>query len=155
MDKNKQQKISPGLYLVSTPIGNMEDITLRALNVLKKSDTILCEDTRRSGNLLTYYGIKNKLLPYHKFNEKKVSNKIIELIKNNKIVSLISDAGTPIISDPGLILVKKCVNEKINIYPIPGPSAVTSAVSISGFSDRYLFYGFLSKKKSELENRII
>ena len=152
MDKNKQQKISPGLYLVSTPIGNMEDITLRALNVLKKSDTILCEDTRRSGNLLTYYGIKNKLLPYHKFNEKKVSNKIIELIKNNKIVSLISDAGTPIISDPGLILVKKCVNEKINIYPIPGPSAVTSAVSISGFSDRYLFYGFLSKKKSELEN---
>jgi len=152
MDKNKQQKISSGLYLVSTPIGNMEDITLRALNVLKKSDTILCEDTRRSGNLLTYYGIKNKLLPYHKFNEKKVGNKVIELIKNDKIISLISDAGTPVISDPGLILVNKCINEKLNIYPIPGPSAVTSAVSISGFSDKYLFYGFLSKKKSELEN---
>jgi len=154
MDKNKQQKISSGLYLVSTPIGNMEDITLRALNILKKSDAILCEDTRRSGNLLTYYGIKNKLFSYHKFNEKKVSNKVIELIKNNKIISLISDAGTPTISDPGLILVNKCIDEKLNIYPIPGSSAVTSAVSISGFSDKYLFYGFLSKKKNELENTL-
>ena len=154
MDKNKQQKISSGLYLVSTPIGNMEDITLRALNILKKSDAILCEDTRRSGNLLTYYGIKNKLFSYHKFNEKKVSNKVIELIKDNKIISLISDAGTPTISDPGLILVNKCIDEKLNIYPIPGSSAVTSAVSVSGFSDKYLFYGFLSKKKNELENTL-
>ena len=152
MDKNKQQTVSPGLYLVSTPIGNMEDITFRALNVLKKSDIILCEDTRRSGKLLSYFKIKNKLLPYHKFNERKVSSKIIDSIKNNNVVSLISDAGTPVISDPGTILVNKCINENLNIYPIPGSSAVTSAVSVSGFSDQYLFYGFLTKKENELAN---
>ena len=152
MDKNKQQTVSPGLYLVSTPIGNMEDITFRALNVLKKSDIILCEDTRRSGKLLSYFKIKNKLLPYHKFNERKVSSKIIDSIKNNNVVSLISDAGTPVISDPGTILVNKCINENLNIYPIPGSSAVTSAVSVSGFSDKYLFYGFLTKKENELVN---
>ena len=152
MDKNKQQTVNPGLYLVSTPIGNMEDITLRSLNVLKKSDVILCEDTRRSGKLLFYFQIKNKLLPYHKFNEKKVSNKVIELIKKNKIISLISDAGTPTISDPGNILINKCVDANLNIYPIPGSSAVTAAVSVSGFSEQYFFYGFLTKKENELEN---
>jgi len=152
MDKNKQQTVGPGLYLVSTPIGNMEDITLRALNILKKSDVILCEDTRRSGQLLSYFQIKNKLLPYHKFNEKKVSNKVIDSIKKDKIISLISDAGTPTISDPGMILVNKCVEENLSVYPIPGSSAVTSAVSVSGFSDQYLFYGFLTKKENELEN---
>ena len=151
MDKNKQQTINKGLYLVSTPIGNMEDITFRALNVLKKSDIILCEDTRRSSKLLYYYDIKNKLLPYHKFNEKKVSDKIINLLKDNKIISLICDAGTPTISDPGMILVNRCVNENLNIYPIPGPSAVTSAISISGFNEKYLFYGFLDKKEKELK----
>jgi len=152
MDKNKQQTINPGLYLVSTPIGNMEDITFRALNVLKKSDIILCEDTRRSGKLLSHFQIKNKLLSYHKFNEKKVSDKVIDYIKKNKIVSLISDAGTPSISDPGIILVNKCVEENLIVYPIPGPSAVTAAVSISGFYDKYLFYGFLTKKENELNN---
>ena len=152
MDKNKQQTISAGLYLVSTPIGNMEDITLRALQIIKKSDLVLCEDTRRSGKLFSYFGIKNKLLPYHKFNEKKVSDQIIDLIKKDKIVSLISDAGTPTISDPGLILVKKCIDENLNIFPIPGPSAVTSAVSVSGFVDKYLFYGFLPKKKNEIKS---
>ena len=152
MDKNKQQTVGPGLYLVSTPIGNMEDITLRALNVLKKSDIILCEDTRRSGKLLSDFQIKSKLMSYHKFNEKKVSNKITDSIKKGKIVSLISDAGTPAISDPGMILVNKCIDENLNIHPIPGPSAVTSAFSVSGFSDQYLFYGFLTKKENELES---
>ena len=152
MDKNKEQIINPGLYLVSTPIGNMEDITLRALNVLKKSDIILCEDTRRSGKLLSYFQIGSKLLPYHKFIEKKVSNNIIDSIKKNKVISLISDAGTPTISDPGIVLVNKCIEENLSIYPIPGSSAVTSAVSASGFSDQYLFYGFLTKKKNELKN---
>ena len=151
MDKNKQQTINPGLYLVSTPIGNMEDITFRALNVLKKSDIILCEDTRRSGKLLSYFNIKNQLIPYHKFNEEKISDRIIDSIKKNKIVSLISDAGTPTISDPGMILVKKCIQENLFVFPVPGPSAVTSAVSASGFSDKYLFYGFLVKKEKELE----
>tara|TARA_B110000438_G_scaffold301645_1_gene357069 strand:- start:849 stop:1697 length:849 start_codon:yes stop_codon:yes gene_type:complete len=154
MDNNKEQIINPGLYLVSTPIGNMEDITFRALNILKKSDMILCEDTRRSGKLLTYFSIKNKLAPYHKFNEKKVSNKIIDLIKKNKVISLISDAGTPAISDPGSIIINKCIDENLSIFPIPGPSAITSAVSVSGFSDKYLFYGFLPKKENEL-NKIL
>ena len=152
MDKNKEQIITPGLYLVSTPIGNMEDITLRALNVLKKSDIILCEDTRRSGKLLSHFQIKSKLLSYHKFNEKKVSNKIVDYIKKNKVISLISDAGTPAISDPGMILVNKCIEENLIIYPIPGSSAVTSAVSVSGFCDQYLFYGFLTKKENELNS---
>jgi len=152
MDKNKQQTVGSGLYLVSTPIGNMEDITFRALNVLKKSDIILCEDTRRSGKLLSYFQIKNRLLPYHKFNEKKVSNKVVDFIKENKVISLISDAGTPVISDPGKILVNKCIEENLIVHPIPGSSAVTSAVSVSGFSDQYLFYGFLTKKENELNN---
>jgi len=150
MDKNKQQNINPGLYLVSTPIGNMEEITFRALNILKKSDTILCEDTRRSGKLLSYFKITNKLLPYHKYNEKKICNKIISLIKKNKIISLISDAGTPSISDPGRILVNRCAEENLKVYPVTGSSAVTSAVSVSGFSDQYLFYGFLPKKEKEV-----
>ena len=154
MDKNKQQTIGFGLYLVSTPIGNLEDITLRALNILKKSHIILCEDTRRSLKLLTHYGIKNKIISNHKFNEKKISNKIIDLKKKKNIVSLISDAGTPTISDPGIILVKKCIEENISIYPIPGPSAVTSAISISGFNDQYIFYGFLTQREKEL-NKIL
>ena len=90
-------------------------------------------------------------MPYHKFNEKKVSSQVIDSIKNNNIVSLISDAGTPAISDPGLVLVNKCINEKLKVYPIPGPSAVTAAVSVSGFDDQYLFYGFLTKKENELD----
>ena len=151
MDKNKQQIINSGLYLISTPIGNMEDITFRALDILKKSDIILCEDTRRSGKLLSHFKINNKLISYHKFNEKKISNMIIESIKKNKIVSLISDAGTPSISDPGTILVNMCIKENLFVFPVPGPSAVTSAVSVSGFSDKYLFYGFLPKKQKELE----
>ena len=152
MVNNKQQTVTPGLYLVSTPIGNMEDITFRALNVLKKSDIILCEDTRRSGKLLSYFQIKNRLLPYHKFNEKKVSNKVVDFIKKNKVISLISDAGTPAISDPGKILVNKCIEENLIVHPIPGSSAITSGVSVSGFKDQYLFYGFLTKKENELES---
>jgi len=154
IDNSKKQIITPGLYLVSTPIGNMEDITIRAINILEKSDLILCEDTRRSGRLLSYFKIVNKLLPYHKFNEKSVSSKIIDLIKNNKIISLISDAGTPTISDPGKILVNKCLEENLNIYPVPGPSAVTSAMSVSGFKEQYIFYGFLKKKLNEVNTEL-
>ena len=141
----------PGLYIVSTPIGNLEDITLRALSVLKKSDQILCEDTRRSIKLLNHYNIKKKLVSNHKFNEKKNIRSIIQLISSGKIVSLISDAGTPVISDPGLILIKECLKQNINIFPIPGASAVTTAMSLSAFDDKYIFYGFLPKKNKELE----
>tara|TARA_Y100001970_G_C14240351_1_gene864538 strand:+ start:2055 stop:2903 length:849 start_codon:yes stop_codon:yes gene_type:complete len=154
MDKNKHQKIVPGLYLVSTPIGNMEDITFRALNILNKSDIILCEDTRRSMQILSKFEITNKLMSYHKFNERKVTEKIIDLLKKNKIISLISDAGTPTISDPGSILVNKCIEENLLIFPVPGASAVTSAISISGFSDQYIFYGFLPKQINKLDNTL-
>ena len=141
----------PGLYIVSTPIGNLEDITLRALSVLKNSDQILCEDTRRSIKLLNHYNIKKKLVSNHKFNEKKILKSTIEFIQKGKMVSIISDAGTPLISDPGLILLKECIDKKISIFPIPGVSAITTAVSMSGFDDKYFFYGFLPKKNKELE----
>ncbi len=144
-----------GLYLVSTPLGNLKDITLRAIEVLKGSDFILCEDTRVSKNLMDKYEIKTKLISNHKFNEKKNLSKIIEYLKSGKVISLISDAGTPSISDPGAILVRECNYNGIKIFPIPGPSAVLAAVSISGFSDKFLFYGFFPEKKkfliSELE----
>ena len=140
-----------GLYLISTPIGNLKDITLRAIEILKKSSHILCEDTRVSRNLLDRYEIKSKLISNHKFNESKNLNKIIELLKSGKIISLISDAGTPSISDPGAILVNECIKNNIKIIPIPGPSAVTVAVSMSGFSEKYIFYGFLPEKKKAIE----
>ncbi len=145
-------KLNYGLYIVSTPIGNLSDITIRAINILENSDYILCEDTRISKKLLNRYKIKSKLISNHKFNEIKNLNKIIEFLKSNKIISLISDAGTPAISDPGRIIINECVKNKINIYPIPGPSAVSTAVSISGFSEKYFFYGFFPNKKKDLNN---
>ena len=146
----KKNKYSFGLYIVSTPIGNLRDITLRALDILSQSEYILCEDTRVSKKLLDKYQIKSNLISNHKFNEKKNVNKIIDILNSKKIVSLISDAGTPCISDPGKIIINECVNNKINIYPIPGPSAVTAAVSISGFDEKYFFYGFFPQKKKDI-----
>ena len=143
-----------GLFLVSTPIGNLKDITYRAIETLKKSDYILCEDTRLSKNLLDRYEIKSRLISNHKFNEKKNIIKIIDLLKSGKIISLISDAGTPSISDPGKILVNECVKNNINVVPIPGPSAVSTAVSISGFSEKFFFYGFLPEKKTQINNEL-
>ena len=143
--------LSNHLYIVSTPIGNLDDITFRALEVLKKSDIILCEDTRRSIKLLEHYKIKKKLISYHKFNEKKKLTKIIEYFNKGKILSLISDAGTPLLSDPGRLLVNYCIENKIFIIPIPGVSSVTAALSVSGFKDQFLFYGFLPKTENELE----
>ena len=141
-----------GLYIVSTPIGNLKDITLRALEILKQSEFILCEDTRVSKNLLNKYEIKSNLISNHKFNEKKNTSKIIEYLKSGKIISLISDAGTPTISDPGSVLVNECVKNNIKIIPIPGPSAVATSLSISGFSDQFFFYGFLPDKKQQIVN---
>ena len=148
--ENINNKVKSGLYIVSTPIGNLSDITLRALEVLKKSDYVLCEDTRISKNLLERYEIKSKLIANHKFNEKKNLSKVINIIKTGSVVSLISDAGTPSISDPGAILVNECVINEIDIFPIPGASAVSSAVSISGFNEKYFFYGFFPDKNSKL-----
>jgi len=140
------------LYFVSTPIGNLKDITLRAIETLKKSSYILCEDTRVSKILLDRYEIKSHLISNHKFNESKNLNKIINLLKSGEVISLVSDAGTPSISDPGAILVNECVRNNIKIVPIPGPSAVATAVSISGFSEKFIFYGFLPEKKQALES---
>ena len=139
------------LYIVSTPIGNLDDITLRAINVLNKSDIILCEDTRHSLKLLNHLKIKKRLISYHKFNEKKQSPFIIEHIKQGKILSLISDAGTPLLSDPGKFLINECLKNKINIVPIPGASSIIASMSVTGFSDKFLFYGFLPKTVNELE----
>ena len=147
-----KSKLKKGLYLVPTPIGNLGDITYRAIDILKKSDFILCEDTRISRKLMEKFEIKSKLLSNHKFNERKNLSLIINYLRNNKIISLISDAGTPGISDPGAILVRECVEEKINIFPLPGPSAVSTAVSISGFSEKYFFYGFFPSKLKDIKN---
>ena len=143
-----------GLYIVSTPIGNLEDITLRALNVLKNSDKILCEDTRRSIKLLNHYKISKQLVSNHKFNEKKTASRIVEDIKSGQVVSMISDAGTPTISDPGLVLITECIKNKVKIFPVPGVSATTTAMSVSGFQDQYIFYGFLSKKQTAIEKEL-
>ena len=143
-----------GLYIVSTPIGNLEDITLRALNVLKNSDKVLCEDTRRSVKLLNHYNISKQLVSNHKFNEKKTASKIVEDNKSGQVVSMISDAGTPTISDPGLVLINECIKNKVKIFPVPGVSAATTAMSVSGFKDQYIFYGFLPKKQTAIEKEL-
>jgi 16S rRNA (cytidine1402-2'-O)-methyltransferase len=149
--ENKINKVKSGLYIVATPIGNLNDITLRALDLLKRSDYILCEDTRISKNLLDRYEIKSKLISNHKFNEKKNLLKVMEILRSGCIVSLISDAGTPSVSDPGAILVNECVMNNINVFPISGASAVSAAVSISGFNEKYFFYGFFPEKKNKLK----
>ena len=143
------------LYIVSTPIGNLDDITFRALDVLKNSDIILCEDTRRSIKLLNHYRIKKKLISYHKFNEKKKLLNIIEYFNEGKILSLISDAGTPLLSDPGQLLVNECIKNSIQIIPVPGVSSITASMSISGFNDKFFFYGFLPKKENELNKTLL
>ena len=148
---NKNKQVKNGLYIVSTPIGNLSDITLRAIEILKKSNYILCEDTRVSKKLLIKYGIHSKLISNHKFNEKKNLTEIIEILKSGNTVSLISDAGTPSVSDPGAILINECFASKIDIFPIPGASAVSTAVSISGFNEKYFFYGFYPEKSSKLK----
>jgi 16S rRNA (cytidine1402-2'-O)-methyltransferase len=142
------------LYIVSTPIGNLDDITLRAVKVLNNSDIILCEDTRHSLKLLNNLKIKKKLISYHKFNEKKQTPIIIEYIKQGKILSLISDAGTPLLSDPGKMLINECIKNQIDIRPIPGVSSITASMSITGFKDQFLFYGFLPKTENELEKAL-
>ena len=152
LSDTKKNKYNFGLYIVSTPIGNLTDITLRAIDILKQSNYVFCEDTRVSKRLLDKYEIKSKLISNHKFNEMKNVDKIIEILKSEKIISIISDAGTPTISDPGKIIIEECIKNNINIYPIPGPTAVTAAVSISGFSEKYFFYGFFPQKKKDLLN---
>ena len=154
-NKSDNIKIETGLYVVSTPIGNLLDISQRAIETLRKSDFILCEDTRVSKILLKKFDIKSNLISYHKFNEKKNLNKIIKLLKSGSLISLISDAGTPSISDPGCVLINECLKNDINVSPVPGPSAVSSAISVSGFSDKFYFYGFLPEKNKLLNSDLL
>ena len=149
-----KNELKKGLYLVPTPIGNLGDITLRSLEVLKNSDCILCEDTRVSKNLLDKFEIKIKIISNHKFNETQNLSKIINLLKEGQIISLVSDAGTPTISDPGAILVNECIKNNIDVIPLPGASAVTTAISASGFSDKYFFYGFFPEKEKKLKENL-
>ena len=135
------------LYLISTPIGNLEDITKRALALLESSDLILCEDTRRSSILLQRYGIKKPLIPFHKFNEQGAQERVLEDLRAGKQVSLISDAGTPCINDPGLALVQACIADEIPFTAIPGPCSIIQALLLSGFdSSRFQFVGFFPRK---------
>ena len=136
------------LYIVPTPIGNLEDITLRAIKVLEAVDVILCEDTRRTKKLTNHIGINCKLQSHHKFNEHKQVKLIVKNIKNGMNVALVSDAGTPGISDPGFLITRECLNNGIEIECLPGPTAFIPALLSSGFStDRFIFEGFLPTKK--------
>ncbi|MGB9699580.1 MAG: 16S rRNA (cytidine(1402)-2'-O)-methyltransferase [Thermodesulfobacteriota bacterium] len=143
--KNLQGK----LYLVSTPIGNLEDITLRALRILKEVDLIAAEDTRHTRKLLTHYDIHKPLISYHEHNQQEKEEFLLQEIKKGKSVALVTDAGTPGISDPGVNLVKRFLQESISVIPIPGPSALIAALSLSGLpTDSFIFYGFLPHKES-------
>lgn len=144
------------LYVVATPIGNIKDITLRALEVLKEVDLILCEDTRHSGQLLHEYQISKQLLSFHDHNEVSRIPEIIQRLKNGENIALISDAGTPLISDPGFKLVRASQEENINVKTIPGPSAAIAAMSISGLpTDKFLFVGYLPKTSGKRDKLLI
>lgn len=138
------------LYIVATPIGNLEDITLRALRVLREVDFILAEDTRRTNKLLSYYKIKNKIESFNDFNKERKTPYAINLLKDGKNIAIVSDSGTPGISDPGFYLVRECVKNNVKIAPIPGASSVVSALVASGLAtNRFSFFGFLPKKESK------
>ncbi len=150
MDSTKDTKGYGTLYVVATPIGNMEDITLRALNVLHQVDLIAAEDTRHTGKLLKYHNIKNHLISYHEHNEKERTPLLVERIESGASIALVSNAGTPTVSDPGYMLLKSAVEKGIRVIPIPGASAGVTAISISGLpTDSFIFIGFPAKKKAK------
>ncbi|MCX7785490.1 MAG: 16S rRNA (cytidine(1402)-2'-O)-methyltransferase [candidate division WOR-3 bacterium] len=151
-----EERLLPGLYIISTPIGNLQDITLRALDVLKKVDIIACEDTRHTGLLLKHYNIKNKLISFYEYNKKSRTPEIINMIKQGASVGLVSDAGTPGISDPGFYLIRATIAENILVTAIPGPSALLTAIVISGLpSDRFVFEGFLPKREGRKRKKLM
>jgi len=150
----KQQTLKSALYLIPTPIGNLEDISTRSIYILEQSDYILCEDTRVTLKFLNHLKLKKKLIAFHQFNENEKIKSILQDLKHNKILSLVSDAGTPALSDPGRLLISKCHEQNIGVIPIPGASAITCAISASGFSDQFFFCGFLPKKDKEINNML-
>lgn len=143
------------LYLIPTPIGNLEDITLRALNVLKLVDFILCEDTRETGKLLSKYEIKKKLVSCHEFNEDKISEYVVTELKNGKNIGLVTDQGTPIVSDPGYIVAREVINSGFNVISLPGATAFVPALTMSGIDPSpFVFYGFLNSKESKRKKEL-
>ena len=150
----KQQTLKSALYLIPTPIGNLEDMSTRSIYILEQSDYILCEDTRVTLKFLNHLKLKKKLIAFHQFNENEKIKSILQDLKHNKILSLVSDAGTPALSDPGRLLISKCHEQNIGVIPIPGASAITCAISASGFSDQFFFCGFLPKKDKEINNML-
>lgn len=146
---------SPSLYLIPTPIGNLEDITLRSLNMLKSVDVILCEDTRESSKLLNYYDIKKKLMSCHEYNEDKIKDEVISLLKQGKNIGLITDQGSPVVSDPGYVIVRHVINHQFNVISLPGATAFVPALTSSGISPSpFLFYGFLQTKEEKIRKEL-
>ena len=137
------------LYLVPTPIGNLEDITIRAKKVLTAADYVAAEDTRTSGILLEKIGVHNKMISFHKYNSKERAPELIKLMKEGAVIAEISDAGMPVISDPGYVLVQECIKHDIPVVPLPGPNAFSTALIASGFNQPFTYYGFLPRKSSE------
>lgn len=153
--KPSPPKPGPGLYIVATPIGNARDITLRALDILNGADVVLCEDTRVTGKLFSYHQISSSLLPYHEHNARRMRPLIMERLKNGDSVALVSDAGTPLVSDPGYRLVEACVEEDIPLTTLPGASSVLCALVLSGLpTDRFFFQGFLPNKSGQRRNAL-
>ncbi len=147
--------LEPGLYIVATPIGNLADITIRALKTLAGADLIACEDTRTTGKLLKHFGIATKMTPYHEHNADKAGAAIISMLQENQSVALVSDAGTPLISDPGYRLVAGAREKQVRIVPVPGPSAPLAALVASGLqTDRFMFAGFLPSKTAARKSRL-
>lgn len=143
------------LVVVPTPVGNMQDMTFRAVEVLKEADLILAEDTRTSGNLLKHFGIETKMMAHHKFNEHATLDRTLDIIRENSLTALISDAGTPSISDPGYLITKNCIENGIEVECLPGATAFVPALVMSGFTtDRFCFEGFLPHKKGR-QSRLI
>ncbi len=144
-----------GLYIVATPIGNLEDITLRALRILKEAELVVAEDTRRTGNLLKHYEIKKPLLSYHDHNKAERTQRIIERLKAGEKIALVSDSGTPGISDPGFYLVRKAIESELPVIPIPGPTALISGLVVSGLpTDKFVFEGWLPRKSTQRKRRL-
>jgi len=153
---DRKDKIKKGnLYIVATPIGNKDDITLRAVKVLGKVDLIAAEDTRETGKLLAYHKIKNNLISYHEHNETRRAPGLINKLEKGLSIALVSDAGTPSVSDPGYRLINNAIAENIRIIPVPGVSAATAALSASGLAtDSFIFIGFTAKKKEKRKNQL-
>ena len=156
IQKSYQNKEKGNLYLIPTPIGNLDDITLRAINILKEVDIIYAEDTRETLNLLKHLNISKRVESCHKYSEMKNKDKILEILDNGKNIGYVTDRGTPLISDPGNIIVEEAIKNDVNVIALPGPNALLPAINMSGISnEKFIFYGFLNSKQSIAKKELI